>query len=343
MVGSTNSIPEFVSKPLQVRAGTAKRIWFYLLILLTRLYIRIAFRPSMARPGAPNKQEVDAVYTRHAARYDRIHHIITRGQDLIWRRNAGWALALDSSSSPHVLDLCTGTGLTILEMGRVLAEHARSATFVGLDYNQSMLAVAKSRFSAHPPAGSTSKVSFVRGDATNMTAGRGQDIASDFVKLQPASFDFVSLVFGIGAIGCPRSAFDNVLRLLKEGGRYYLVDMHRPIASLSGEIPIFGRWIKTPQLETYIFMHATVPLALERLWAWRDPTLDFYIAPLECYEEAGKHYGFRILYRFVEPERWWLSLPMLPVCKLLLEKVQIEAAEYHDRQRLLKRLTIMPS
>jgi ubiquinone/menaquinone biosynthesis C-methylase UbiE len=336
---SDNRIPDFLSKPLEVRAGTAKRIWFNLVSFLLRLFIWIAFRPQLASSGAPNQQEVDAVYTRHAARYDRTHRIATRGQDLNWRRSAGWALALDSSSSPYVLDLCTGTGLTILEMGRVLTEHARGATFVGLDYNQSMLAAAKSRFSADPAAGSTSKISFVRGDATNMTAGRGQDIASDFVKLQPVSFDFVSQIFGIGGISSPRSVFDNVLRLLKEGGRYYLVDMHRPISSLSGEVPMLGRWIKTPQLEIYIFMHATVPLMLQRLWAWRDTTVDFYVAPLACYEKAGKYYGFRILNRVVETERWWFSLPLMPVCKLLLEKVQIDGAEFDDRRRQLERLT----
>jgi ubiquinone/menaquinone biosynthesis C-methylase UbiE len=335
VMSNDDRVPYFLPKPLNVEAGAVKLLWFSLLYRLLHFFLWITMRASLAPPGVPDKQKVDAIYDRHASRYDQLHRIVTRGQDLNWRRSAGWALALEPSSSPNVLDLCTGTGLTILEMVRVLKEHARGGNFIGMDYNHSMLAVAKSRV---PSSGSASKISFVRGDATNMTAGRGGDIASDFVKLQPGSVDFVSQVFGIGGISWPHSVFDNVLRVLKEGGRYYVVDMHCPISSLSGEVPMLGRWIKTTQLETYLFIHATLPLALERMWAWRDPTRDFYFAPLECHEEAGRYFGFRILYRVVESERWWFSLPLLPVCKMLLEKVQIGDAEFHDRRQVLEGL-----
>jgi ubiquinone/menaquinone biosynthesis C-methylase UbiE len=308
-----------------------KLLWFSLLCRCLHFFLWMIMRAPLAPPGVPDRQSIDAVYNRHASSYDRLHHLTTRGQDLHWRRGAGWALALETSTSPYVLDLCTGTGLTILEMVRVLNEHARAANFIGMDYNEAMLEVAKRR---PPPARSLSTITFVRGDATNMTAERGGNTGTGFAKFRSSSFDFVSQVFGIGGISWPHCVFDNVLRILKEGGRYYLVDMHCPISSLSGEVPLLGHWIKTPQLESYLFQYATLPLALERLWAWRDATLDFYVAPLECYEEEGKYFGFRILYRAVESERWWFSLPLMPVCKLLVEKVQIGAAEFHKRQRL---------
>jgi hypothetical protein len=47
-------------------------------------------------------------------------------------------------------------------------------------------------------------------------------------------------------------------------------------------------------------------------------------------------YGFRLVWRVVESERWWLGLPLIPTCRLLLEKVRLERAEYERRRRVLK-------
>jgi hypothetical protein len=46
-------------------------------------------------------------------------------------------------------------------------------------------------------------------------------------------------------------------------------------------------------------------------------------------------YGFRLVWRVVESERWWLGLPLMPTCRLLLEKVRLERAEYERRLKLI--------
>src|SRR6185369_12002340 len=94
-------------------------------------------------------------------------------------------------------------------------------------------------------------------------------------------------------------------------------------------------WVSLARLELHCYANTTLPLVLSRLWGWRDPTLDFYLAPLVCREEAGVPYGFRLVWRVAASERWWFGLPMMPTCRLLLEKVRLERAEFERRRRIL--------
>ncbi|SJZ70286.1 Ubiquinone/menaquinone biosynthesis C-methylase UbiE [Enhydrobacter aerosaccus] len=329
------AFPAYTRQPLTFELNALERILFPILKVPTEALIRLLLRPRRGAVGGLDQAEVDAVYDKEAAGYDVKHHRTTRGQDLFWRRAAGWLVASAPEPRPRVLDLCTGTGLTALEIVRVLAEHGRTAEIVGLDYNEAMLVGARNRREFK----SSSAISFVRGDATKMT---GQ-VPAGFQALAPASFDIVVQVFGIGGIGDPVAVAGEALSVLREGGRFLLIDMHRPILGLPGEIPLPGAWVRVPRYELYAYADTTLPLVLSRLWGWRDPTLDFYLAPLVCREEEGVPYGFRLLWRIVESERWWFGLPMMPTCRLLLEKVRLDRTEYERRRRILTLIGAEPS
>lgn len=322
--------PAYVRRPLELELAWFERLIFYAVKGPAELAIRLLLRPRGRPTGELDATEVDRVYSREAAGYDAKHHRTTRGQDLHWRRAAGWLVAAASEPRPAVLDLCTGTGLTALEIARVLREHWREADITALDYNEAMLTEARKRSALVSELGST--ISFMRGDATALTG----PAAPGFQTLQRASFDIVAQVFGIGGISDPISVADSVLSVLREGGRFLLIDMHRPLLGLPGEWALPWFWVRFPRFEYFNYAKTTVPLVLGRLWGWRDPTLDFYLAPLVCHEEEGVPYGFRLVWRVVESERWWFGLPFMPTCRLLLEKVRLERAEYERRQRVLK-------
>lgn len=336
--------PLYLHEPLAVKANIFARAWFYLLQLPVKAFIWVVLQPRREQPGSLDQNEVDRVYTRQAHGYDRTHHFTTRGQDTIWRRSAGWMVAsFRGKKFPDVLDLCTGTGLTVLEMMRVLREHDKRADIIGLDYNDAMLRVACRRFEADAGAWKFQRpcnVRFVRGDATHLIERKKLGSEKIFEQFEPASFDVVTQVFGIGGIDDPISVFRETLSVLREGGQYLLIDMHQPIPNLPGEWPFCGAWIRTQGLEMYTYLKTTVPLALARLWAWRDTTLDFYLAPLICVQDGGSYWGFRIVSRVVEPERWWLALPIMSTCRLLLEKVAIDQVEYERRRSILKEIGI---
>lgn len=210
---------------------------------------------------------------------------------------------------------------------------------VGIDYNEAMLNVAKRRFDLHEKKSSkqcgNSTVEFYHADATALIGG--ENACSK--RFLPESFDVVSQIFGIGGIAQPLKVFDGVLQILREGGAYCLVDMHQPVSRLPGQWPFFGAWLETPSFETYTYLTTTIPLALARLWAWRDTTLDFYLAPLTTLEDNGVKWGFKIVSRVIEAERWWLGLPVMPTCELVLEKVRISETEWQTRRNLLSKLT----
>lgn len=337
--------PSYLFREVEVRAGLFRKAFFWLLQLPVQAFIWIALRPRLEKPGALGLAEVDHVYTREAPNYDWKHHFTTRGQDSMWRRLAGWVVAnaRSDASIAYVLDLCTGTGLTVRGIVDVLREHGKRADITGLDYNEAMLDNARLRFGTtgtgwryDPPC----NVRFLRGSALEFVDhAPSVHIEGAPEAFVPNSLHVVTQVFGIGGIKNPLPVFDEVLTALKEGGQYLLVDMHRPVRELPGEWPVLGAWLPTPNFEAHTWLHTTLPLALARLWGWRDTTWDFYWAPLTCYRVCDEYWGFRILWREVQSERWWLGLPVMPTCKLLLEKVRISKEDFELRQQIIADVT----
>jgi ubiquinone/menaquinone biosynthesis C-methylase UbiE len=270
----------------------------------------------------PSTDEVMSVYTREARHYDDKHHLTTRGQDTVWRREAASCVLTASQKISYpirVLDLCTGTGLAVVEIVKILNEWEVPADITGVDLYEAMLAVARARIFPWP----SERLRFEHGDATCL-------------QYRSATFDIVTQVFGIGGIPLPDDVFRSVLRVLRTGGEYYFVDMHRPVQQFSGEWPFVGKWWRMPWLEAATYTLTTIPLALARLWGWRDPTLDFYRAPLATYQEDGQWYGFETSWFKIEVERWWLGLPFMPTARLLVRKIRISEEEAHQRLRAIQ-------
>lgn len=298
---------------------------------LIQYFISGVLRPRHGVVGDLNQAEVDQVYTREAGRYNWKHHMTTRGQDTIWRRTVGEViLNLFNRGGKHplkVLDLCTGTGLTVAEIDRVLLSWfghrtrlSRNIEITGLDFNGNMLAQANKRQGSFQML---SKVFFVQGDATKLA-------------YKANSFDFVSQMFGIGGIKTPVPVFEEALRVLEDGGQFLLIDMHRPIGTLPGESAFFGFFPSMQAFEAMTYERTTIPLALNRLWGWRDTTIDFYQVPFVTYkDEDGSWWGFEVLFRHYEPERWWFSLPVMPTMRILLSKTKISEADALHRQKVL--------
>jgi SAM-dependent methyltransferase len=207
----------------------------------------------------------------------------------------------------------------VVEVVRLLNLWGLESTITGVDLNSEMLRVAMKRSIAHEAH--AHNVTFTKADATQ---------ADDL----PRNVDIVTQVFGIGGIPNPIAVFAAVLQTLTEGGEYYLVDMHRPIAELPAEVPLLWQWWQVPTLEATTYFKTTIPLALARLWGWRDTTLDFYQAPLATLCQDGVWYGFETLWFKHEPERWWFSLPVMPTARLLLRKIRISEEEARRRNHV---------
>jgi ubiquinone/menaquinone biosynthesis C-methylase UbiE len=296
--------------------------------------------PRHGEVGKLDVSEVEAVYDREADSYDAKHHLTTHGMDTVWRRWSGYAavtLGRPQRRRLKVLDLCTGTGLAVKEMAHLLAHWSVEADIIGLDYNEKMLANARKKNLEQPGV----HVSFVRGDAMNLT--EDHPAGANLVRLPLGEMDLVTQMFGIGGICSPLLVFREVLKVLKPGGQYFLIDMHQPIPDQPGEWPLLFQWIKFPWFETLAYNDFTIPVVLKRLWGWRDTTSDFYLLPLVTWvDPAGDCWGYHVINLETESQRWWFSLPLMPTAKIIVQKTSLSREEHEKRQKILSLLKIGP-
>ena len=148
-------------------------------------------------------------------RYDLINHVITWGLDKRWR----WQAAREcfTAQPKYLLDLCCGTGDLALDMARL----ARGGVeLTALDYSQPMLAIAARKASGLAEG---KKVTFIYGDAASLPFSDGH---FDCVGI---SFAFRNLIYKNPLAG---RYLAEVLRVLRPGGRFVIVETSQPKARL---------------------------------------------------------------------------------------------------------------
>jgi demethylmenaquinone methyltransferase / 2-methoxy-6-polyprenyl-1,4-benzoquinol methylase len=137
-----------------------------------------------------------------AGRYDLLNDILSLGQCRYWRSVVARLVAARQGSA--VLDIASGTGTS------ARAFTAAGARCVACDFSQGMLRVGASQATARrrPAPG---KVSFVAGDAL-------------VLPFADATFDVVTISFGLRNVADPRAALTEMLRVAKPGGRLVICE-----------------------------------------------------------------------------------------------------------------------
>jgi demethylmenaquinone methyltransferase/2-methoxy-6-polyprenyl-1,4-benzoquinol methylase len=166
----------------------------------------------MDGPDLPRQTSMlHGMFTAVPPRYDLINRIITLGLDERWRRAAARACLEDSPK--RVLDLGCGTGdLTI----NIALRAGDDVEIIGMDYSLPMLERAREKAAR---AGVSNKAGFVHGDATGIPFLDGH---FDAVGI---SFAFRNLTYK-NPVRLPHLA--EVLRVLRPGGRYVIVESSQP-------------------------------------------------------------------------------------------------------------------
>ena len=133
--------------------------------------------------------EVAEMFDGIAHRYDVTNDVMSLGQDRRWR--TATIRALEVSAGMRVLDLAAGTGTSSVPLADAGVE------VVPCDFSYGMLAVGKRR---RPDLG------FVAGDATRL-------------PFADASFDAVTISFGLRNVVDTAGALREMLRVTRPGGR----------------------------------------------------------------------------------------------------------------------------
>lgn len=137
-----------------------------------------------------------------AGRYDLLNDILSLGQCRYWRSVVARLVAARQGSA--VLDIASGTGTS------ARAFTAAGARCVACDFSQGMLRVGASQAAARrrPAPG---MVSFVAGDAL-------------VLPFADATFDVVTISFGLRNVADPRAALTEMRRVAKPGGRLVICE-----------------------------------------------------------------------------------------------------------------------
>jgi demethylmenaquinone methyltransferase/2-methoxy-6-polyprenyl-1,4-benzoquinol methylase len=142
--------------------------------------------------------EVAAMFDDVAPRYDLTNDVLSAGQTRLWRHAV--QRAVGPRPGQRVLDLAAGTGTSSVPFA------AAGASVIPCDFSLGMLGVGKARQPSLP---------FVAGDALRL-------------PFADASFDTVTLSFGLRNVQDTSAALAELLRVTRPGGRLVVCEFSRP-------------------------------------------------------------------------------------------------------------------
>jgi demethylmenaquinone methyltransferase/2-methoxy-6-polyprenyl-1,4-benzoquinol methylase len=207
----------------------------------------------MAQPVTPyndteeKKTQVARMFDNIAPRYDFLNHLFSLGIDHLWRRKAVMTLARhfaqkNSDAPQRVLDVATGTG----DFAVSAAKRLPAAQIVGYDLSEGMLEVGRVKMTK---LGLSNRVQMQQGDAEHM-------------PFESASFDALTVAFGIRNFQDLRAGLSEMHRVLTPGGLGLILEFSKPTAFPIKQIfhlyfrfimPTIGRWVsKDAAAYTYL-------------------------------------------------------------------------------------------
>jgi demethylmenaquinone methyltransferase/2-methoxy-6-polyprenyl-1,4-benzoquinol methylase len=161
-----------------------------------------------------HQRRIRVMFDGIARDYDRLNHLLSFGQDALWRRVAARRARLDSGEIG--LDVGAGTGDLAFA---VLAASAQGSRVIGLDLSNAMCQIADRKALAR---GYAARFGAVVGTVLNVPA-------------PDAAFDRVISAFTMRSVGDLRRACREMRRVLRRGGRAVILELSKPTR------PLFAR------------------------------------------------------------------------------------------------------
>ncbi|NTU59691.1 MAG: class I SAM-dependent methyltransferase [Deltaproteobacteria bacterium] len=152
---------------------------------------------------------VKAHFDRIASYYDRMNTLLSLGIHYHWKRDAVRRLGLKPGD--RVLDLCGGTGDLSVLAARAVGP--RGAVVLG-DINRRMMLAGREKLAR---AGGGGAISLLQTDAERIACASG-------------TFDAAMVGFGIRNVTRWRQGFQEMVRVLKPGGKFLCLEFSDPTA-----------------------------------------------------------------------------------------------------------------
>jgi len=185
-------------------------------------------------------QNIKTMFGSIAKHYDITNDILSFGLHRLWKKSLVKACQLKGGEC--VLDLCTGTGDVAFALAKC---EPKVAKIVGLDFSPSMVELAKTK-------NEDTLVQFWVGDATD-------------TKLEAASFDVVTIAFGIRNIPDFTKVITEIKRVLKNDGRLAILEFGGTPKGIFGVLyklylrlvlPLVG-WLIAGDIASYQYLRSS--------------------------------------------------------------------------------------
>lgn len=172
------------------------------------------------------KEQVHTVFQNISKKYDRLNNIISFEQHKVWRKRVMKEMSVKKGST--ALDVCCGTADWTIALSKAVGPQGE---VTGLDFSENMLEVGKEK-TAH-----MDNIHLVHGDAMNL-------------PFDDASFDYVTIGFGLRNVPDYLGALKEMERVLKPGGMIVCLETSQPTLPVFKQVyrlyfkfvmPIFGK------------------------------------------------------------------------------------------------------
>ncbi len=162
----------------------------------------------------PEGKQVQQMFSAIAGRYDLLNHVLSGGIDFYW----WWRMARRSGAGPgkRMLDVAAGTGDSSVALAK------RGAEVVSTDFTHAMLAFGPAKFQRKGLAG---------------RIWASSDADAQCLPFKDATFDGLTICYGIRNVERRPLAYAEFLRVLKPGGQLTILEFSSPV--VPGLKPIY--------------------------------------------------------------------------------------------------------
>lgn len=155
--------------------------------------------------GLGKKEQVAQMFDNISGGYDGMNRVISFGIDVKWRKKV---LKLVAAKNPKtILDIATGTG----DMAILLAE-TNAEKITGVDISAGMLEVGRKKIEAK---NLSAKIAMMLADSENL-------------PFEDSTFDAITVCFGIRNFETLDKGLSEILRVLKPGGIFVILETSVP-------------------------------------------------------------------------------------------------------------------
>ncbi|MBQ7269853.1 MAG: bifunctional demethylmenaquinone methyltransferase/2-methoxy-6-polyprenyl-1,4-benzoquinol methylase UbiE [Bacteroidales bacterium] len=157
----------------------------------------------------PKTDNIRGLFNSIAGDYDALNHILSLGIDKTWRRRALREIVDAEGKPQRILDMACGTGDFSIAIAKKMAP---GSYLLGMDITEGMLEVMRRKL--------------VRRGLSDAVDTRCGDCLS--TGLEDASFDRITLAFGIRNFPDREAGLREALRLLRPGGQLVILELSVP-------------------------------------------------------------------------------------------------------------------